>query len=234
MPDILDVIMQEKEFLRDELRHLKDCQLRYVVLAVGGTGAFFALVATNLGSGELTDGSFLELAIFLTPAVFVVPSMIIFFDKARSISRIVGYMRVMEHMVRSRTFVDRYMGWETALARWRRRKWSGLPDRTRARGTARYWNIIFRTFTVMLGVLWLAQLAHDLARWKDLNMLQKILALSILSVSFILIGVIVHLVWRDVIRLSEGEKSYDVNEQRWWSIHLAGLASRSPPNRWGI
>ena len=103
---------KEREQLRSELAFLKSCQIRYFELAIIAAGAVLAVV------GQLGDKA--NPVVFLAPLVVVLPCWWVFFDKATTITRIVGYSRLLEGMLRrpgDDTFA--YIGWENALAAFR-------------------------------------------------------------------------------------------------------------------
>lgn len=107
------VLQDELRMLRSELTQLKACQLQYFTLSVTGTAALFGLAATR------NDSTFLGLA-FLAPLAIILPCWWIFFDKATTITRIVGYYRVIERFLREYPGRSEcYVGYETALALYR-------------------------------------------------------------------------------------------------------------------
>ena len=216
--DIVDIIKHEKQFLREELRHLKDCQLRYIVMAVGGTGAFFAVITTGMwktlsGSPELFD-----LFIFLVPSVFVIPSAFIFFDKARTISRIVGYFRLLEEWTTTMNSCDKYIGWEASLREWRKKNFGKRKYTSRKKGTSTYWKIVYLSFVAIVASLLLIQIAHDIDIWERLDQMERYMGVLIIILYIITASYAsVHLAMM-VCSLSKGEKSYDANEEKWREV----------------
>lgn len=108
------MIMKERELLKQELQSLKSCQVQYFSLAVVVTGAIFGIAekcGEKLGPGTA----------YLLPLLIVLPFWSVFFDKASSITRIVGYMRVLEKLLVDNHFY-KYQGWENALRAFRRRE----------------------------------------------------------------------------------------------------------------
>jgi hypothetical protein len=79
----------ELALLRAELQELKRCQVQYFTLSVTGTGAVLGL------AGSLDDKAMLGPSL-LAPLAIVLPCSWIFFDKATTITRIVGYIRHLE------------------------------------------------------------------------------------------------------------------------------------------
>jgi len=109
----MNEILLEKEFtfLKEEMRELKNCQVQFVTFSVTGTGVLFGLVA--LTRNELLGVS------YLFPLTILLPSWLIFFDKARTITRIVGYYRIVEKLSLGQIDAE-FIGWENALAEFRR------------------------------------------------------------------------------------------------------------------
>jgi hypothetical protein len=155
--------------LRDERRQLKGCQLQYFTFSVAGTAGIFGWAAT---CGERTAAAVPGLA-FLAPLVILLPCWWIFFDKATTITRIVGYYRVVERMLAEypNAGVD-FLGYERALElyRWEddgtgRLDMEGCPTvkklravRSNVAGPAesveqaaryRYWHVNWRMFLVL-------------------------------------------------------------------------------------
>lgn len=112
----LRVLQGEQQMLRSELGQLKSCQLQYFALSVTGTAALAGLAAMQKGNAEL-----LGIA-FLAPLAIVLPCWWIFFDKATTITRVVGYYRVIERMLGDEYPYSgiNYIGYERALALYRK------------------------------------------------------------------------------------------------------------------
>jgi hypothetical protein len=141
--------------LRAELQELKRCQLGYFLTAVAGGGAILAL-----GDGfPLSEET--KISVFFAPLAIVIPCWLTFFDKATTITRLVGYIRVgiEEQLSRPGNIVPQYIGYETALARFRKHEEENgrvaVYDR-RERTSAglrpprhRYWMINWYTFAVL-------------------------------------------------------------------------------------
>jgi len=108
------LLMKERELLKTELQTLKHCQVQYFAITITATGAVLGL-AEKLGAGP---GGGL---IYLAPLVIILPCWTIFFDKATTITRIVGYSRILEHLLAGQCALS-YIGWENALREFRRRE----------------------------------------------------------------------------------------------------------------
>ena len=115
-PDLPKILLHEMDTLRQELRHLKDCQVRYFLLSLVAS-------ITAFGLASRADNHTPQL--YLAPLVVILPCWWTFFDKASSITRIVGYYRILEQIVLQK---DRhqYLGWESSLAAFRDQQERGL------------------------------------------------------------------------------------------------------------
>lgn len=162
----VSVLLAEKAALRDELRHLKLCQLNYFTVSVTATGALL-----GLGSkfGQQPSPS----TLLFVPLLIVLPCWWIFFDKASTITRLVGYMNVLDLLLSEADFDRspfRYLAWEAALAHYRKTDqlslgervsaWSrglryGLTDVLTFQTTQRYWSINWYTYCVLSVICWL-------------------------------------------------------------------------------
>jgi hypothetical protein len=99
--------------LRQELQELKRCQLQYFTLTVTGTAAILGF------AGSLSGREFLGPSL-LAPLAIIVPCWWIFFDKATTITRIVGYVRILEEsLAKGRDPNLIYPGYEEALTLYR-------------------------------------------------------------------------------------------------------------------
>lgn len=173
------MLEKEREQLRTELALLKSCQIRYFELAIIAAGAVLAV------AGQLGDK--VKPVVYLAPLLVVLPCWWVFFDKATTITRIVGYSRILEGMLRrsnQTSFAD--IGWENALAVFRlaqqprsfKRKWEdffrgvwlGIRHGLTFNPTQRYWIVTWYTFmllgTACLGVAFRSGLpANSLEAW---------------------------------------------------------------------
>jgi len=134
--------------LRDELGTLKSCQTTMLLFASAGAGLFIGLVRS-----DFTDiGHFY---LFLLPLVFLLPLWLIFYEKARTIARIVGFLRVQEKLYVSESSLA-LIGWESAMQDywkkkhiWDDRKFDILfpkEDYKRKTLTSIYWVTVYLTF----------------------------------------------------------------------------------------
>ncbi len=116
----------ETLLLRQELQELKRCQLQYFTLSVTGAAAILGF-AGSMSNRELLGPS------LLAPLAIIIPCWWIFFDKATTITRIVGYIRLLEGLITDGPDPNLvYPGYEKALAMYR-----CLEDDIRERRTPR-------------------------------------------------------------------------------------------------
>lgn len=92
--------------LRMELGQLKGCQIQTLTLGVSGAGLMLGLIDKDPASGRVV--------LFLLPLAIILPLWTIFFDKARTISRIIGFIRVQEDICVNNQ-VSILIGWETGM-----------------------------------------------------------------------------------------------------------------------
>lgn len=106
-----ELIKTEQSLLRAELQELKRCQLQYFTTSVAGTGIIFGLL-DKLGNGN-------EM-FFLAPLMILLPCWWTFFDKATTITRLVGYSVYLEQQITAK--FPKYVGYGNALKEFRRRE----------------------------------------------------------------------------------------------------------------
>jgi hypothetical protein len=113
----LEVIAQEMHGLREELRDLKGYQFRLVSIAALITGFLLSLTRIRLDTGlSVPPGQ----SLYLLPLIVVLPSWCIFFDKTKTITRIVGYCRLLEAILNNEREARYFAGWERSLGRFRK------------------------------------------------------------------------------------------------------------------
>ena len=164
----IEACKAERMFLRSELHDLKNCQVTFLTYSVTATGLLFGLLAKS-GDPPLASG-----AVPLFPLVVLVPFWWIFFDKATTVSRIVGYTRILEDCIAGRRNPDTLPGWESALALQRADdKWptraSGFTQPPKLRSALRqlslrtpnkYWMLAYYTFGGLSVLCLLLSMAH--------------------------------------------------------------------------
>lgn len=119
-----DLLLKEKEVLRNELVKLKECQVYYFWSSVTATGVILGL-GSKLSQGDNVTYTLLNrfdvtfdanTIHLLAPVLIILPCWLIFFDKATTITRIVGFYRVIEYKLLNKDD-DRhkFLGWENSL-----------------------------------------------------------------------------------------------------------------------
>lgn len=109
-----DEARAEIQLLRQELQELKRCQLQYFTLSVTGAAAILGF------AGSMSNRGFLGPSL-LAPLAIIIPCWWIFFDKATTITRIVGYIRLLESVIADHPDPNLvYPGFEEALSIYRR------------------------------------------------------------------------------------------------------------------
>lgn len=221
---IKNTIRNEQAILRTELQELKKCQLQYFLLSVAGAGAVFGLSdAIPLSHGAKS-------AVLFAPLVILIPCWWTFFDKATTITRLVGYMRFLEEQLRSSQ--PFYIGYENALAFFRCeeernpattavrltdwRKWPEVLSLFVLRTRHRYWMINWYTFFILSILCCIIPL---LSRWGEQP--RPALTLSAIWLPRIAYACLVIVLisglytLRGVINLTIGRYSYD-NVSDYW------------------
>lgn len=113
----------EMEILRKELHDLKECQFRFLSTTPILTGFLLGLPQI-FGKVEMRPSE-PHSPLYLTsllPLLVLLPAWWVFFDKAKTVTRIVGYYRVLEGVVRGELTPSHFPGWERSLEIFRRAK----------------------------------------------------------------------------------------------------------------
>jgi hypothetical protein len=179
--------------------------------------------------------------LFLTPLVFLLPSWSIFFDKAKTITRIVGYQRIVEKLLLGTCHV-KYQGWENALSKFRDNEEyepqikgriikqlndekiakqkqmtkQGMNFNKRGYFLSDYWMHVYFVF------LWLSLLCIALAIATTNFSVTPVLAIGITTGATVAFAYIFAKNTKAVQQLSKGKyHSYDVNA-KYWEVLLKG------------
>jgi hypothetical protein len=112
--DRKEFLIREINDLRSDLKDLKRCQLQYFSISITATGAILGFLGSATIAQNLKDSA------FLVPLTVILPCWLIFFDKATTITRIVGYQRILERQITGEAFT--YFGWENALSNFREKE----------------------------------------------------------------------------------------------------------------
>ncbi len=214
--DPYELFDKERMALREELHNLKNCQITFLTSSVTATGAILGL-ATALASAPVLG------VVFLFPLIVLLPSWWVFFDKATTITRIVGYYRVLEKLILGHRKATNFMGWENALGEFRKRQqnrtlsipkevldnpWPhGLRNIILLRTAHPYWVISNYIFFALSGLCVVA----SILLLKDAWLLATLLPILLFIVS---IRWNMRMVWN----LIYGHHSYGCNEQFWTQI----------------
>lgn len=153
-----ELYFKEQAVLRTELVSLKNCQITFLTYAITGSGVLLGL-AYNMASTE--NAPFPNLGVlYLIPLTIILPFWWIFFDKATTITRIVGYYRILEELLIDPTKEVNYVGWENSLTKFRG-QYGVMPQRSKGsfklaltnflnllllQTSHRYWMLTFYTF----------------------------------------------------------------------------------------
>jgi hypothetical protein len=105
----ISLISEEQMKLRSELQMLKDCQVKYFWSSITATGVI-------LGLGQSIISGNPQNIFYLAPLVIILPCWLIFYDKAATITRIVGYVRMLEYFTQTENETNYvHLGWENSL-----------------------------------------------------------------------------------------------------------------------
>ena len=135
--------------IKDELRHLKECQVNFVIYAATLTGLLLGLIF-KIGS----ENSYSMLS--LSPLIIIIPYWWIYFDKATTVTRASAYCRIIEEFVLKKKKRN-LSGFETDLAKYRKvkddaghglryPKYSEIKQMLKHKTIYRYWIYSYLTF----------------------------------------------------------------------------------------
>jgi len=204
--DIIKLAEKEHAFLRNELLHLKDCQVKFLTFSVTAT----AIILGIIGRSNLifpTGPKFLPGEMWLIPLAVLLPAWWIFFDKATTITRIVGYFRWLEKIILEKHSSVNFLGWENALKKFREQNTKEkinigeMVKILRFGTTHRYWVITYYIFFFL-------SLVCLIGGYKESNLyiIIPIEGLFLFSACWN-----ARVLWS----LIKGESSYDKNEEKW-------------------
>lgn len=226
----LDLMKMEWQNLREEQEFLKGCQLRYFVLSITVVGVFVGLV--RVGQGDI--GKTLENYpwVFLSPLLVTIPSWWVYFDKSKTIARIVGYLRILEELMNSADpkVQKQFLGWERSLGQFREAYSEGNLRRNdniyhfsvlkqlcliiSLRSVHKYWTMHFYFFSIIsFACLLMASGTKDQAP-------------ALYWSAVLIFAVTVIYTFRLLVKLIYGRNSYDAHQQAW--RQLLGLSANRP------
>jgi hypothetical protein len=115
----ITLMKEELVLLRNEIAALKNCQTQYVTLTVTSVGLLFAYLIKDLIEAfqcNLVSPSDLKIDfVYLIPLIIIIPLSCIFFNKATTLFRIVGYYQLLEDFNSDKIGINKYIGWENSL-----------------------------------------------------------------------------------------------------------------------
>lgn len=210
MDDLKKFYYQEHKHLREELNNLKSCQVTFFTTTVTATGLILT-VAAKISPPTTSLG-------YLLPLTILIPSCVIFFDKAQSISRIVGYYRILEKFIIKDNCDWHFIGWESALKLFRSQDRKIIcKDKGRS---SPGWYLLLIYFCYLFLALFCIIL-YLLTQYPNLslaNFYRKVGSDYI----FIVISLIflVSYIYNSIIlfKLTSGNYSYDCNELVWKNV----------------
>jgi hypothetical protein len=220
--DTEKILLHEMDTLRQELRHLKDCQVRYFLLSI-------TAAASAIGLGIKLDANSYSSQLFLVPLIIILPCWWTFFDKATSITRIVGYYRILEQMVLHEG-KHHFFGWETSLSKFRSFQESNSSGAAPQKNHA-----VFKNSIALLRM----NTSHKywVLNWYTFFTLSILsLVLSVISgsepylqfLAFFLITLSAVANFRTVIELVFGQLSFSAHEKTWENILNVSSSNTGP------
>lgn len=194
--NILNLCEKEHSFLRNELAHLKDCQIKFLTFSVTATALILGIGRSSL----YVSNGFKSLPgeMWLIPLLVLLPAWWIFFDKATTITRIVGYFRQLEKIMLQKALAANFLGWENALAEFRK---CPIKVEISKNQISYYWLITYCTFFFL-------SLFCLLMGWKASQNTWVAVATLITLFSIIWNG-------KSLWGLIRGKYSYNANEEKW-------------------
>ncbi|HEB97877.1 MAG TPA: hypothetical protein ENJ05_00035 [Thiotrichales bacterium] len=228
----------ERNALRQELHNLKGCQITFLTTTITATGLLLGLSATLLKGGEGSPAARIQGLAFFLPLAVIIPFWWIFFDKAKTITRVVGYYRVLEGLMLGRYEAKSYHGWENALEKMRRfreEKHDAAPYKGETKyqipwpriifltTSNRYWPICYYIFLILSLISFFLGAS---ATVENLDYGHAILILTLAVIILISAGVNLQAVWN----LINGANSYRANEKAWMRILKARYRKKGVPD----
>jgi hypothetical protein len=219
---LLDLMKMEWADLRKEQEFLKNCQLRYFILSITVGGLFGGLI--RISQDQLQTSLDKYPWVFFSPLLISIPCWWVYFDKAKTIARIVGYLRILEELMLSAdtTNQTKFKGWERSLGDFRKEYSKGTLKRNdniynfsplkqfllviSFRSTHKYWTMHFFAFSVISLVCVILGAG---ARDQSPNIYWAVVA--IFAIVFVV-------TFRILVKLIFGRNSYYAHEQAWRKI----------------
>ena len=157
---LLNLVKEEKTMLRAELQALKECQIKFLTGAVVSVGVILGLPGVFKQGG---NQGFVAPSAYLVPLVILIPCWWGFFDKAKTITRIVGYFRILERIAliekgKEVSGIEHFFGWENSVSEYRKAERTGWFEKLHYRRRVPIWEIVKAIFLVPSQRYW--SLAH--------------------------------------------------------------------------
>jgi hypothetical protein len=154
----IELCKLEHTNLRHEMNHLRTCQMQF--LTFGTTGASFVLGLVLSNNFEIwSNNKFLLSILCLIPLGILLPSLWMFFDKAKTFNRIVGYYYWIENVLLDKVTLKIFFGWENSLNIFRKKIIPhdtaniNLDDFSKIKKSKRfYWKYSFAIFSILITV----------------------------------------------------------------------------------
>lgn len=242
-----ELVSQEMRSLREELRDLKGYQFRLVGVASVVTGFLLSLGRLRLDPSQSAQP---PESLYLLPLIVILPSWMIYFDKTKTITRIVGYYRILEAMLAQEARPRHFFGWERALGKFRKSSPNVVKRLNKARRrrtpanrrvqrfvltmtliqSQLYWTLAYATFIILAIIcLWIPVRSlypismYDLSSGFHLRWTAE----SFLSVSATLSTFYCAAFCGIILaRLTAGENSYDSMELVWKRVLRIRIVER--------
>lgn len=219
----IELITMELTNLRAELRELKTCQIQFVTFAFTTSGIILGL------QNSISP---------LIPLIIILPTWWIFFDKAKTVSRIIGYYRILEKAYLGDVKFN-FIGWENAQSIYRKKKEENIQKKESEKTfeteknkisfrkkikdllslkASSYWTLVYLTFLglgiVCLGLYFFLKINSpgDTLKWVLSSSLWEIF-MSLLKIEILASLVII------IIFLYSGYKNIQILFQLIWEEH---------------
>jgi hypothetical protein len=211
--ETFEIYNNERIALREELHNLKNCQITFLTTSVTATGILLGLAPSikPLLEPEIN---------FLIPLVILLPSWWIFFDKATTITRIVGYYRILEKLIIQGSKAKKFLGWENALGEFRNAQERNELKFTKTKHNFFHW--LIKTDLRTSHPYWIVSyfIFFGLSCLCMIGGIEHITTSHFLIKLLSILLVILSALWnaKTVYKLINGRNSYDANEQFWKHI----------------
>jgi hypothetical protein len=217
-----DLMKMEWQSLRSEEEFLKRCQLQYFLFSITVVGLFVGLSHLEVPGMQpvISEHSW----VFLTPLIITIPCWWIFFDKCKTIARLVAYLRVLEALALSddREFLKLYLGWETSMGLFRDKFSKGMERNPNVHPhipiEKRPWKILtfdtdHKYWVAHYYCFLFVSLICLIIAWKTITTDPTTYILSLLVV---LANAVV--TFKMLERLLFGQDSHNAHEKEWWTL----------------